>query len=233
MGADGGPRRGRRAARARGLRARPPRAGARRRDDLRRPDADPAPARGRAAGLRRRRSSATSSANPALVRLARDPADGAPAGREHAGGRGRSSASSPRDEFAAIPRDMFWFTAIALLGETCALIGDTEQAPVLYRLLEPHREQAGPGHPGREPRLHAPLPRAAERRAAATSTRPSATSRPALEINAACGLRPVVALMRREYAEMLIARAATATASAPARCCGRRCARPRRAGCRS
>ena len=46
-----------------------------------------------------------------------------------------------RDEFAAIPRDMFWFTAIALLGETCALIGDREQAPVLYRLLEPHSEK--------------------------------------------------------------------------------------------
>ena len=46
-----------------------------------------------------------------------------------------------RDEFAAIPRDMFWFTAIALLGETCALIGDREQAPVLYRLLEPHRDR--------------------------------------------------------------------------------------------
>ena len=46
-----------------------------------------------------------------------------------------------RDEFAAIPRDLFWFTAIALLGETCALIGDTEQAPVLYRLLEPHSEK--------------------------------------------------------------------------------------------
>ena len=36
---------------------------------------------------------------------------------------------------------MFWFTAIALLGETCALIGDREQAAVLYRLLEPHRER--------------------------------------------------------------------------------------------
>ena len=46
-----------------------------------------------------------------------------------------------QDEFAAIPRDMFWFTAIALLGETCALIGDREQAPVLYRLLEPHSEK--------------------------------------------------------------------------------------------
>ena len=78
---------------------------------------------------------------PRARRLARDPADGAPAGRQHAGGRGRSSASWRRDEFAAIPRDMFWFTAIALLGETCALIGDTEQAPVLYRLLEPHRDK--------------------------------------------------------------------------------------------
>ena len=32
-----------------------------------------------------------------------------------------------QDEFAAIPRDMFWFTAIALLGETSALLRDASQ----------------------------------------------------------------------------------------------------------
>ena len=36
---------------------------------------------------------------------------------------------------------MFWFTAIALLAEACALIGDREQAAVLYALLEPHSDR--------------------------------------------------------------------------------------------
>ncbi len=110
-----------------------------------------------------------------------------------------------QDEFAAVPRDMFWFTAIALLGETCALIGDTEQAPVLYRLLEPHSERlvqiTQAANLGSTHRFLALLSTAqgdfagGERHFEA-----------ALERNAACGLRPVVALMRREFAEMLIAR---------------------------
>ncbi|MDA0172864.1 protein kinase [Solirubrobacter taibaiensis] len=107
------------------------------------------------------------------------------------------------DDFAAIPHDMFWFTAIALLGETCALIGDTQQAPVLYRLLEPHRDRmvqvTQAANLGSTHRFLALLSAAGGDLGAAEQHFEAA-----LEINRP--LRPVVALMRREYAEMLIAR---------------------------
>ncbi len=165
---------------------------------------DPAPARGRALGLRRDDRALRRAATRALVAwrailpmahlMSGDTQAGVAEFRELA-----------QDEFAAVPRDMFWFTAIALLGETCALIGDREQAPVLYRLLEPHRERlvqitqaASLGSTHRFLALLAAAQGdldAAERHFEA-----------GLERNAACGLRPVVALMRREFAEMLIAR---------------------------
>ena len=118
-----------------------------------------------------------------------------------------------RDEFAAIPRDLFWFTAIALLGETCALIGDTEQAPVLYRLLEPHSEKlvqiTQAASLGSAHRFLALLSAAM-----GDLARAEEHFERGLERNAACGLRPVVALMRREYAEMLMARGDTERARA-------------------
>ena len=137
------------------------------------------------------------------------------------------------DEFAAIPRDMFWFTAIALLGETCALIGDAEQAAGALPAAGAARATARAGHA--RPRTSAP-PTASSRCSRAAAGDLGAAEHhfeAALERQRGCGLRPVVALMRREYAELLLARAATATARAPRRCCARRCARPRRAGCRS
>lgn len=107
------------------------------------------------------------------------------------------------DDFAAIPRDMFWFTAIALLGETCALIGDTEQAAVLYRLLQPHSERmvqvTQAANLGSTHRFLALLSAAGGDLVAAEHHFETA-----LEVNRP--LRPVVALMRREYAEMLLAR---------------------------
>ena len=107
------------------------------------------------------------------------------------------------DDFAAIPRDMFWFTAIALLGETCALIGDTEQAAVLYRLLQPHSERmvqvTQAANLGSTHRFLALLSAACGDLGAAEHHFETA-----LQVNRP--LRPVVALMRREYAEMLIAR---------------------------
>ncbi len=120
--------------------------------------------------------------------------------------------SLARDEFAAIPRDMFWFTAIALLGETCALIGDREQAAVLYRLLSPHSEKlvqcTQAANLGSTHRFLALLSAALGNLDAAEHHFEAA-----LERNNACGLRPVVALMRREYAEMLIARGDTLRAA--------------------
>src|SRR4029077_2440132 len=45
------------------------------------------------------------------------------------------------DDFAAIPRDMFWFTAVCVASEACALIGDATRARVLYAMLVPHRDR--------------------------------------------------------------------------------------------
>ena len=151
----------RRAARARGLRARPraPRRATpttiyaaqtlilRRREDA-------------LAGLRRARSTGYVERNP------RAASPGARSCRWRtcsAATRRRawpSSARSRSDEFAAIPRDMFWFTAIALLGETCALIGDREQAPVLYRLLAAAQRASS----CRSPRRRTSAPRTASSR---------------------------------------------------------------------
>jgi hypothetical protein len=117
------------------------------------------------------------------------------------------------DEFAAIPRDMFWLTAIALLGETCALLGDREQAGVLYRLLEPHSEKlvqiSQAASLGSTHRFLALLSAAR-----GDFERAEHHFTAGLERNSACGLRPVVALMRREFAEMLMARGDTDRARA-------------------
>lgn len=41
------------------------------------------------------------------------------------------------DDFAAVPRDMFWFAASCVLAETCSLMGDAARAQVLYDQLAP------------------------------------------------------------------------------------------------
>jgi DNA-binding SARP family transcriptional activator len=45
------------------------------------------------------------------------------------------------DGFSRVRRDMFWFTTVCVLAETCALLQDTARAQVLYELLEPFRER--------------------------------------------------------------------------------------------
>ena len=45
------------------------------------------------------------------------------------------------DNFSRVRRDMFWFTAISVLAETCALLRDAPRARVLYELLEPFSER--------------------------------------------------------------------------------------------
>ncbi len=42
------------------------------------------------------------------------------------------------DDFSAIPTDANWFTAMSLLGEAIALIGDEERAPRAYEVLLPY-----------------------------------------------------------------------------------------------
>ena len=92
-----------------------------------------------------------------------------------------------QDEFAAIPRDMFWFTAIALLGETCALLGDARAGAGPLPAARAAPRAAGAGHA----RPRASAPRSASSRCwpprRATSTPPSATSSAGLERNAPAG----------------------------------------------
>jgi DNA-binding SARP family transcriptional activator/tetratricopeptide (TPR) repeat protein len=46
------------------------------------------------------------------------------------------------DDAAALPSDVFWLYAMALLAETCALLEDaSEPASVVYRLLRPYAER--------------------------------------------------------------------------------------------
>jgi tetratricopeptide (TPR) repeat protein len=42
--------------------------------------------------------------------------------------------------FEIVPRDMFWLTAITVLAEACALLGDAERARTLYDMLAPYAE---------------------------------------------------------------------------------------------
>src|SRR5262249_8384876 len=66
---------------------------------------------------------------------------------------GRPSDARPRfesacDEFMFLPRDATWLPHLGLLGEACALLGDTRRAAILYPLLAPFADMtliAGPG----------------------------------------------------------------------------------------
>jgi tetratricopeptide (TPR) repeat protein len=42
--------------------------------------------------------------------------------------------------FEIVPRDMLWLTAITVLAEACALLGDAERARTLYDMLAPYAE---------------------------------------------------------------------------------------------
>jgi eukaryotic-like serine/threonine-protein kinase len=44
------------------------------------------------------------------------------------------------DDFSALPFDQEWLYGMSLLAETCALLGDRDAAPVLYRLLLPYAD---------------------------------------------------------------------------------------------
>jgi tetratricopeptide (TPR) repeat protein len=46
-----------------------------------------------------------------------------------------------RDDFAGVPRDLFWLGTLCLLAEGCGRLGDRARAATLYRLLEPYAER--------------------------------------------------------------------------------------------
>jgi DNA-binding SARP family transcriptional activator/tetratricopeptide (TPR) repeat protein len=111
------------------------------------------------------------------------------------------------DDFSRVPRDMFWFTCVCVLAETCALIRDTARASVLYEMLLPYKDR------------NVQVTRAAcwgscERflgLLAAAGTQWEAASghyEEAIAKNTAGGLPGGVSLVQRDYAEMLVARRA-------------------------
>jgi hypothetical protein len=110
-----------------------------------------------------------------------------------------------RDDFAAISRDMFWFTAVCIVSEACALIGDAERAEVLYAMLAPYSERMvqvtqaacfGSAH-----RFLGLLAMTAGRTDDAAAHFEAALAR-----NLDRGVLPVVPFIRTEYAQMLLAR---------------------------
>jgi tetratricopeptide (TPR) repeat protein len=50
-------------------------------------------------------------------------------------------AALAADDFAGVPRDLFWLGAMCLLAEACGNLGDRARAEVLYRRLEPYAER--------------------------------------------------------------------------------------------
>jgi hypothetical protein len=42
------------------------------------------------------------------------------------------------DDFAGLPRDLFWLIGMALLADVCCALGDRARAGVLYDLLLPY-----------------------------------------------------------------------------------------------
>ena len=127
-----------------------------------------------------------------------------------AGDRERGVAEFERlaqDGFAGVPRDMFWFTAMCVLAEDCALIGDAPRAQRLYELLLPYRDRnvvvTQAAYWGSAERFLGLLATTTRSWDAAAGHFEAALSR-----NAACGVQPALPIIRRDYAEMMLARRA-------------------------
>jgi tetratricopeptide (TPR) repeat protein len=120
--------------------------------------------------------------------------------------RGREAFEAfAADDFASIPRDMFWLTAITVLGEACALLGDRERAATLYRMLSPYADrnvQVGAASSfGSTARFLGELAATARDWDAMT-----ADFERALELNRRWANRPVVAMTQLRYGESLLDR---------------------------
>ena len=111
------------------------------------------------------------------------------------------------DGFAGLPRDMFWFTAVCVLSEACSYIGDRERAEVLYELLLPYKDRnvqvTQAAFWGSAERFLGLLAAAMGRWDVAFEH-----ARSAIAKNEASGCMVAAGLVRRDYAEMLLARRA-------------------------
>ena len=112
-----------------------------------------------------------------------------------------------QDGFGRVRRDMFWFTAICVLAESCALMSDAARAQVLYDLLKPFEDrnvvvtQAACWGSSRRflGLLAATLGRGDEA---------AAQLQAAIAFNDACGNPAGAAVVRRDLARLLVARGA-------------------------
>ncbi|MEA2151380.1 MAG: eukaryotic-like serine/threonine-protein kinase [Solirubrobacteraceae bacterium] len=111
------------------------------------------------------------------------------------------------DDFAGIPRDMFWFTAVSVLSESCALFGDEARAAVLYEMLLPFKERnvqvSQAAFWGSAERFLGLLAAATGRWDDAQAHFESAIAK-----DEAGGCPVAAGVVRRDYAEMLLARRA-------------------------
>ena len=113
-----------------------------------------------------------------------------------------------RDDCSALPFDQEWLYGMSLLAETAALLGDTDSAAVLYRLLVPWAAFNAADWPeairGSASRYLGIL--------AATRRRWDEAGmhfEDAVAMNARMGARPWLAHTQHDYARMLLARART------------------------
>ena len=126
------------------------------------------------------------------------------AGGNHADAKAEFEQLAAGD-FAAVRRDMFWFTATCVLAETCALLRDRARAEVLYELLLPFQDRnvqvTQAAFWGSSERFLGLLAAAMTRWDTAAEHLSSAIAK-----NEANGCPMAAAVVRRDYAELLLAR---------------------------
>jgi hypothetical protein len=110
-------------------------------------------------------------------------------------------------EFSAVPYDEEWLVSMALLAETAVALRDARAASVLYELLDPFGDRIATSTPeisiGSVSRYLGALATTLERWEDAERHFEGA-----LELNERIGALSWLALTRRDYAEMLVARGA-------------------------
>lgn len=110
------------------------------------------------------------------------------------------------NDFAAVPRDSFWLTAMATISDACVFLGDARRAAVLYELLAPfgHRNVTDIGV-----LCLGSAARCLGRLAAVLGEWETAEGHfnDALRMDRHVGGRSLVARTQHEYAEMLLQRA--------------------------
>ena len=110
------------------------------------------------------------------------------------------------DDFAAIPRDMFWFTAMCVLARGVLAARRRARAPGSSTRCCCRTATAW----SRSPRRRASAPPSASsgcwRQPSATSTRPPSTSRRRSRRTPSRGVLPLIPFIRVEYAQVLLAR---------------------------